>query len=311
MKSYPKSDFIKDKKKLINSFWKWVPPKLRALIIIVGAIFFFLLAYILCPIISAQINKKVGHAKNDQASERQISQSIIEKTDNNSDRYPSSCMTGNNKEWLPFSVEHWQGLNANFLKINDSLYSLSSPSKGVDAIAFYSKPCADAFTVEFKIIPYSENLMNFNLYYESWFRWEIGGNDMRSVRLFKNSEGCRAMKRVKKIKTKEEYLPDHDKIMPEQPVLITFSVFPTKSGKLKTQIDLEYISAITKEEVTVNGRFYYEFDMSWNCDENTVLDINTDTYRIGVGLQRSSLENREIPKIGLEKFRIKPFRKLN
>jgi len=231
---------------------------------------------------------------------------VEEATSNN--EAPILDNTGCLTRWSSFSTNEWQGLNANFLNINSNLYTLPTPGKGVDAVAFYSKPCTSGFVAEFKVVPYSQSLMNLNLYYESWFRWEIGGNDMRSVKLYKNSQGCTAMKNVRKVKIQDEFLPEHDEIMPEKPVSITFSVFPTESGNLKTKIDLTYTSTLTKEKVIIAGRFQHEFEMNWSCDENTVLDINKDSYRIGIGLQKSSVKGREIPKISFDEFRISHFK---
>jgi len=189
------------------------------------------------------------------------------------------------------------------------VYTLPNPMKKVDSVAFYPISCSGAFMAQFIVIPLSETLINLNLYFDSWFRWEIGGKDLRSVRLFKNMDGCTsAMKNVEQVYIENEYLAGHDQISFGEPLDVIFSVFPTETGKLKTEVDLTYVSLKDKRQRNVKGWFYYEFDIDETCGKESVLNILNDKFRIGIGLQPSSVnsENIEKPKIKLDKFKILP-----
>jgi hypothetical protein len=134
---------------------------------------------------------------------------------------------------------------------------------------------------------------------------------LRSVRLFKNTDGCTsAMKNVQVVDIENEYLPNHDQIISGEPLIISFSVFLTDQGKFRTEINLTYMSSKTKKEESLNGYFYHEFEIDGTCSEKSVLNFLNDRYRLGIGLQPSNTTSAtlERPFIKLSKFIINPYK---
>lgn len=212
-----------------------------------------------------------------------------------------NCYTG----WIPFLSEYWEGLSSGFVEVN-GVFTLPDKKKMVDSVAFYFTPCKGSIKADLEFNSYSEKLINLDIYYGNWFRWEIGGRDLNSVKLYKNLEGCTAFKYAVPVETKSKYLPNGLKLPVEQPIQASMLVFLTESGKLRTELHLEFISE-NGQRTLIDDEFHYEFDVSWKCDEKTVLNINNDTQRIGIGLMRSHVENDELPHVHLEKFMVQEY----
>jgi len=216
--------------------------------------------------------------------------------------YDNNCYTG----WIDFSPKYWEGLSSRFEEVNE-VYTLPDIRKKVDSVAYYLKPCRGSIIAKIEFIPYSGKLINLNMYYGNWFRWEIGGRDLNSVKLYKNFEGCTAFNHATMVDTKNKYLPDGQKMLTGQAIIASMSVFLTVEGKLRTEVHLKFTSVKTGKIVNNRDSFFHEFDVSWRCDENTVLDINKDLERIGIGLMRSSKEEDELPKVKFIKFQVSDY----
>jgi len=70
-----------------------------------------------------------------------------------------------------------------------------------------------------------------------------------------------------------------------------------------TTVKLDYESATT--QLPTSATFYHEFEIGLTCNQNTVLDLDTDYERVGVGLAIASTSAE--PKIRLNSFEIKPY----
>lgn len=220
----------------------------------------------------------------------------------------TNCFTGSS--WQPFSDDIWPGLRSRFERVN-GVYTIPELLKGVDSVSYYSKPCKGGIQFRMAFVPFSLTLININQYYSSWFRWEIGGNDLNSVKLYKNSDGCTAMKQVREVKTESQYFPTGKRVKSGEQVITEMLVYLTKSGKLRTELNIpEFVSEKSGEQESIYDRFFYEFDVSvWKCDEDTVLNVEQDAESIGVGLMPSSFsyENAERPRVKLEYFIVEPY----
>lgn len=213
--------------------------------------------------------------------------------------FDNNCYT----DWIDFSPVYWEGLRSRFEEVG-GVYTLPDIRKKVDSVAYYNKPCKGNISASIEFISYSDKLINLNIYYGNWFRWEIGGRDLNSAKLYKNLEGCSAFKNANLVDTNNKYIPDKEKMMIGRTIIASMPVLLTVDGKLRTELHLKFTSAKTGKIVNNRKSFFYEFDVSWKCDENTVLDISKDSERVGIGLMRSSQEEDELPKVKFIKFQI-------
>jgi len=215
---------------------------------------------------------------------------------------------GTNGDWIPFTDEYWNGLNKGFEKVGN-IYTLPKEPRNVDTVAYFKNSCSGSVKSETQFTPRSESLVNLNQYYDGWFRWEIGGNDLRSVKLYKNADGCtRSMKRIVLIDTKKKYFTDTTKIKIDEPVTVTFLAFLNLKGKLRTEIELDFTSATSSAKVHESG-FFYEFDIDDSCGSvGSVINPYKDSQEVGVGLQPSASSSAEMPKVEFQQFRIKPYK---
>ncbi|NCN59042.1 hypothetical protein COW99_01010 [Candidatus Roizmanbacteria bacterium CG22_combo_CG10-13_8_21_14_all_38_20] len=300
--------FEKDIERELNKVHNLIPlpAKYKSIGILIGFILFTILKFFNPQEISN--NKK------------EINQSSV-LGDNNFITYnqnvtpmPSPNITENNcyvDSWIPFDAHNWIGLNYLFNEIN----GIYSPKKVggdtiiIDSVASYNKPCKGPVDFKIKFIPRSNKLINLNLYYGTWFRWEIGGNDLRSVRLYKNEDGCStAFKGIDSVEIPNTYLTNMDRFTTGEPITATMFVYLTKKGTLKTELLFAYKSAITRENISVTGRFFHEFDVSDSCSKNNeLLDITKDSQLIGVGLMPSKGQFShlgELPKVEFIEFTV-------
>jgi hypothetical protein len=212
--------------------------------------------------------------------------------------FSNNCYT----DWVTFTNDYWEGLRSKFLEVN-GVYTIPDRKTKFDSVAYYIKSCKGGIKAELKFISFAEKLINLNLYYGTQFRWEVGGNDLRSVKLYKN-KSCTANWYGKEVDTENKYLPIGEAILPGQPTSSSLLVFLTADGKLRTELHIGFISPKSGEKV-VDDLFYYEFNVGSACDSETVPNIDLDYERIGVGLMRSSYEVAEPPRVKFNEFRIK------
>lgn len=116
---------------------------------------------------------------------------------------------------------------------------------------------------------------------------------MRSVRLYKN--------------TLKTFLDNKEEIAPNKPVWVRFYIYLTDSGKVRTEIFLDFYSKKTGEKVVNEGGFYHEFDVDLICDSatNNVLNIDEDYKRVGIGLVKF-WDGNISPQIVFDEFKIDP-----
>lgn len=209
------------------------------------------------------------------------------------------------REWLEFTDDKWEHLSW-FTQVN-GVYSLPSEHTVKDITTEYKTPCKGGIIYSVRFIPITAELIDLNMYFGNWFRWEIGGNDRRSVRLYKNTLGCAAMKDVVEISTKKKYLDNHRVISLENPVTASMSAYLTETGKARTEVFLTYIDENSGEEFTENG-FEYEFEVNPSCGENytanKILNIDENEERFKIGLMKSSWYPEVLPSVKLIEYRI-------
>lgn len=290
---------LEDAINCLNRFWEIVKKKLPPRYIGIFALFVFLI-YILLSYFLPELFKSII-----QGNE---TENIIKKQmPRTKPSAPPNFNNGENcyTDWIDFTKDKdkWEGLISRFEEVN-GVFSVPDQTKQVDSVAFYQKPCKGGIKADLEFVPYSEKLINLNLYYGNWFRWEIGGNDLNSVKLYKNIEGCTAFKNARPVETATKYLSAGEKIKTKELVYASMLVFLTESGKLRTELHLKFTSSRTERTVEANDLFYYEFDVGWKCDQNTVLNIENDYERIGVGLMPSFInKDAETPRVRLNRFR--------
>lgn len=209
----------------------------------------------------------------------------------------NSCYT----DWVAFTNDYWEGLHSKFWEVN-GVYTIPDKKTTFDSVAYYVRSCKGGIKAELKFISFAERLINLNLYHGTQFRWEIGGNDLRSVKLYKN-RNCTANWYGKEVDTENKYLPMGEKILPGQLTNVSLLVFLTADGKLRTELHIRFTSPKSGEK-EVDDLFYYEFNVGPVCDSETVPNINLDYDRIGVGLMRSSYEIAEPPRVRFNEFRV-------
>lgn len=206
------------------------------------------------------------------------------------------------KDWGPINGNNWEGLSKGFESVGN-VFSPPREERQVDSVAWYKIPCKGGIKADLEYVSYSENIINLNIYYGNWFRWEIGGGDLRSVRLYKNTKGCKAFQGSLMVDTHNKYLLTGE-IVPKLKTTISMLVFNTKAGKLRTEL---HIAQNGKDPINDNERFYYEFDVGLKCNDNTLLNIDSDFERIGIGLMKSYPEGDERPRVTFESFRINEY----
>ncbi len=220
----------------------------------------------------------------------------------------NSCYT---KDWLPITSENWDDLSS--LLFIGSIATLPISPRKRDARFVYKSACLGSSVFSIEFIPRESLFVNLNIYYNQWFRWEFGGQDRRSIRLFRNADGCTTMKRVSSVT--ENFLPKHDSVSVDMPVMLTVSTYLSGRGKIRTQFDIRYYSEKTGVESELTGRYYYDFEADDSCNAGFP-DINRDYYGIySVGLmpQKAQIKydsegNVIRPKVEFLRFLLAPYR---
>lgn len=296
-----KSLFKEDLVKWSNSWLEKIPSRKRPWVIIGLVSILALLKFIIPPIYDQFVSSKFETYTKGQIiggkSEIESPTAMASPTPQLSANHNGNCYM----DWVAFTNDDWEGLYSRFLEVN-GVYSLPDKKNSFDSVAYFIKPCKGGIKAEFQFVSFTEGLINLNLYYGTLFRWEIGGNDLRSVKLYKN-RSCSANWYGKEVETEHKYLPRGEVILPGQQASASLLVFLTVGGKLRTELHIKFMSPKLGEKI-VDDLFYYEFDVGPDCDSETVPNIDFDYERIGIGLMRSSYEAAELPRVEFNEFRI-------
>ncbi|TSC85380.1 MAG: hypothetical protein G01um101416_887 [Microgenomates group bacterium Gr01-1014_16] len=230
------------------------------------------------------------------------------------DRVPtlgtSDCVS---PDWNTFDQENWSGMS--WFSIANNVWTLSSPELEKDAAIYYKDHCTDGSLAEYQIIPRLENYLNINVYIRGLLRWEVGGRDRRSIRLYKNVAGCGTgeIKKSILIELPNEYLPNHDEIPINQPLIIHSAIFYLENGKIRSEVWLTYSSPKRGGEIVTTPRetYYYDFEVGSKCSLTYMPDINKESYQHGIGLQQISNNSSDnpppLPKFSPENYRLRQF----
>ncbi len=218
----------------------------------------------------------------------------------------SSC---SNLEWHSFKDSDWLGKS--YFSISNGVWTLPFEKQNKDAVLYSNISCRGSTQVEYEVIPRLEEFINLNLYVRGQFRWEIGGNDRRSIRLYKNVYGCESgeIKNVIEIKLKSNFLADHDEILINHPLLIYNSTYSLPNGLIRTEVSLKYASKNNNGEIVTTDKnlYYYDFNVGLECSEFHLPDINVNAYQYGLGLQKNSIyksQDTSQPRVSFEKYRV-------
>lgn len=228
----------------------------------------------------------------------------------------------NTLDWKNFDKNGWSGLS--WFSISDGVWTLPYPQTSQkDAVIYYKSSCAGGSLMQYQVIPQLENFLNINAYLRGQLRWEVGGKDRRSIRLWKNTVGCESGEIKGAIPiTPNMFLPNHDEILINQPLIINVATFFLTNGIIRNELWLTYASKNNNGQVitTPRGTYYYDFEPGSICDKNHLPDINQESYQFGLGLQQASGSTQikdgeqnipELPKVSFDKFKISPFSNTN
>lgn len=306
-------------KKMVDGSFKKIPERLKSPVVIffyvVGPLVFFLSPNFTQPDIpeldSVQFNISAG--KN---SEQNIYNFSKEESSNETSTGQllggEFCFT---EGWVNFDPKNDEWSRMSWFNISNRVWSIDTTTKQ-DVTLQYKKRCLGASLVEIEVIPRLEDFLNINIYLSGLLRWEVGGQDRRSIRLFKNIEGCPsgAIKNVVPLKLGEEFLPNHDEILIDQPTTIHMATFFLPNGLIRNKLWLTYTSKNQNgKQVMLNPKmFYYDFLPGSDCDLDHLPDINQESYGIEIGLQpMSSPSNKNIesisPRVTFDQYKISPY----
>lgn len=207
-------------------------------------------------------------------------------------------------EWKEVVQEDW--FQYTWFLISNGVWTIGS--KENDAAIYHNIGCVGGSLVEYSVVPRLENYLNINIYQRGQLRWEIGGGDRRSIRLWKNVEGCATEVKGAKL-ILEKYLSDHDSILIDQELVIHSALFYLPNGKIRSEIWLTYSSEKNNGKVITTPReeFFYDFEPGSVCDKDHFPDINKEPYQPGIGLQKSQITPDILPKVEFNRYRISRF----
>lgn len=291
-----KADWDSTVKMIKNSFLSKFPKKLRLFVVIVCSILLFLFSPSIKNLFSPNNGEKAVSNSTTQIG-------FVNIIENGRDgigvtRTVSTCDSGG---WVDFDKDHWDYISR-FVKQGDNIFTLDGFDRKIDSVMRYKKSCKGDLVTELEFSPLVKELIDLNIYYDSWFRWEIGGRDRNSVRLYKNNSGCQAMKEAVPVELgRSPFLFDGSKLMVGSVVTVKMEIHLNQLGGLDTVLGLSYLN---KEGDPMRDNFRHSFDINQSCSDNGVLDINDDYGQIGVGLMKSSEFSDPLPKVKLLRFRI-------
>ncbi len=218
-------------------------------------------------------------------------------------------------DWKNIQSENWIGLT--WFSISNNVWTIRSPKTERDAAIYFNTSCVGGTLVEYEVIPRLADYLNINIYQRGQLRWEIGGGDRRSIELWKNTEGCGTgeIKDPETVMSKKKFLPEHDEILINQPLVIHSALFYLSSGDIRSEVWLTYSSKNRDGEIVTTPRekYFYDFKPGSICDLFHFPDIDQEPYQTGIGLQKKRVadENQAtippLPKVTFNKFRILPF----
>lgn len=216
------------------------------------------------------------------------------------------------KEWKNFSSTDW--LQYSWFIISNGVWSLPDIPKPQDAAIYLKSSCAGGSLIQYQITPRLDNYINVDTYIRGQLRWEIGGGDKRSIRLWKNDDGCGNGEIKHAVPVKQWFLPNHDEILVDQLLTINMATFFLSNGRIRSEIWLNYPSLKNggQNVTTPRQTYYHDFKPGSVCDTDHLPDINSESYQFGLGLQAatSSAEPKiklESPKVSFDKYKIGPF----
>lgn len=301
----PQHPIIKDIETMFKGGWKRADKKIKTLLVYIGAVCIVVILFATAVTTSKNALNPIKPDDNIKSQGSTVPSSPMQ------DKEPvllgsSDCTT----EWTQFNPKNWVGMSS--FEISNDVWTINTQKKVKDTVIYYKDLCTGGTVIEYQVTPRLQNYLNINVYLRGLLRWEIGGNDRRSIRLWKNTENCAdEIKNAVPIKLDNEYLQKSDEILINQPLYIYLATFYLTNGAIRNELWLNYSSKIMNGErvTTPRGTYYFDFDSSSVCDMTHLQDINSEPYQFGLGIQRSNNINNFdlLPKFSFDKFRIKQF----
>jgi len=309
---FPKIPAIKAIEIYLSEGWKKISKPIQITVCLI--ITFLVISLLFLSVISAwqkvHPEKKTEEAKletNENNPELEVDKE--ESKNQVSILGASDCITS---EWENIVQEDW--LQWTWFSISNGVWTIGSPETENDAAIYYNIGCVGGTLVDYEVIPRLKDYLNINVYQRGQLRWEIGGGDRRSIRLWKNTVGCNTGEtKSPEIKSparlKEYFLPDHDEILVNQNLVIHSSLFYLPNGMIRSEIWLTYSSKNGNGNIVTTPRetYCYDFEVGSVCNSNHFPDIYQEPYQPGIGLQKSQSQPSLLPRVEFNKFRITPF----
>lgn len=270
----PINQIERDQIKLKNSFWQKLPRVIKMavlILILICGVFRFIPPLNVSFVSFLEKGRNIINIKDNKGNISINQENHSEKNITRSDACDGE---------VPFTEEYWKNLkrirrigneDSDIFGLNES----GSASEG--AMLSYFKKCNGRFEAALNFTPLLNNAANTDIGYGEFFFWEIGGGDLRSIRLFWNQNQPRPNWNTQKLTT--HYLNPkntQEQITHNKPVKAIFTLERLPDSRTKTTLKLKYYSTLQKKEVESNVYEYYFEDFPIN--------INDDPEEIKVGL---------------------------
>lgn len=297
--------------KYLKDGWKRVHPRVQTLFSILFAVFLLLgLVLFIINQTPLAINKTPVSSKPEKSEDQEK-----DKSDNGTSTQRLGAHACHTRDWKSIQPKDWSGFT--WFTISNGVWTIGSPDTERDVAIYYNTSCVGGTLVEYEVVPRLLDYLNINVYQRGQLRWEIGGGDRRSIELWKNVEGCSTgeIKDSRKPISKKWFLPDHDEILINHPLIIHSALFYLPNGEIRSEVWLTYSSENKNGEVVTTPRqaYFFDFKAGSTCDLFHFPDISQEPYQTGIGLQRKMVTDEDqslnppLPKTSFDKFRILPF----
>lgn len=302
----PKHPLTKAIQQELDKGWKLLSKNFRKFITIIGvlAIIIFIIS-----LAAGQVKNVFFDTKEEVHKPVFTPTPLPENTPHPETFGTSDCKT---LDMSNFTKNEWSGFS--WFSISNGVWTLKEENKiETDAVIYYLTNCTGNSLVQFHVTPRLEDFINLNVYLRGQLRWEVGGRDRRSIRLWKNTVGCQSGEIKGAEPLLNMYLPNHDEILIDQPLIVNMATYFLKNGKIRNELWLTYSSKKnTGQEITTpRSSFFYDFEAGSICDTNHLPNINQESYQFGLGLQQTILKAEDIqpkmPRVSFEKFKISDF----